>query len=460
MKSPIACDEIEREFQRRSFERWLPAVTPLWTWDWPYQRYVYRWLEQVTDGSVKRLMLFMPPRHTKSETVTVRYPVWRLERTPDMRCIIAAYNQILANKFSRKARRIAQARIDLSAERIAVEDWETAKNGGIRAIGVGGGITGQGANLIIIDDPVKNRDEAESQTYRDRCYDWYTDDLYTRLEPGGAIVLIQTRWHEDDLAGRILASEDGPNWKVISLPAEAEPGDPLGRAVGEALCPERYPVAELRKIRTVLGTYAYTALYQQHPMPPEGGMFQRQWFDGVLEAAPAEFEAVVRYWDKAATEGGGDYSAGALVGRKGGVFVVVDVKRGQWSSLERERIILQTAQEDRERYRRVAVWLEQEPGSSGVDSAQATIRALAGFTVHAERASGEKAVRAMPFAAQCEAGNVKLVRGPWNAGFLDELCSFPHGTHDDQVDSASGAFNRVAVPENKVQMSKTNPFYS
>ena len=155
--------------------------------------------ERVTRGECKRLMLFVPPRHGKSEMTTIRYPVYRLECEPSMRVILGAYNATLAQKFSRKARNVARTRLALNTERTAVEDWETTAGGGLRAVGVGGGVTGMGANLVIIDDPVKSREEAESATYRDRCWDWYRDDLYTRLEPDGAIVLIQTRWHEDDL---------------------------------------------------------------------------------------------------------------------------------------------------------------------------------------------------------------------------------------------------------------------
>ena len=195
--------EIERERARRDFDVWLDQVTPTWEWRWRHLVYIRTYLDRVTRGDLKRLMLFVPPRHGKSEQTTIRYPTWRLERDPTLRVIVGAYNQILANKFSRKARRIAVQRLDLSAERVAVEDWETAQGGGFRVVGVGGGITGQGGDLIIIDDPVKNREEANSQAYRDRVWEWYTDDLYTRLEPGGAIILIMTRWHEDDLAGRI-----------------------------------------------------------------------------------------------------------------------------------------------------------------------------------------------------------------------------------------------------------------
>ncbi len=388
-------------------------------------------------------MIFLPPRHGKSEMVTVRYPVWRMERDPKLRVIVGAYNQILANRFSRKSRRIATERLQLDPDRTAVEEWETMGGGAYRAVGVGGGVTGQGGHLIIIDDPVKSREEANSEAYRARCWEWYTDDLYTRAEPDASIILIMTRWHEDDLAGRILASEDAEDWTVVNLPAEGEKNDPLGRAIGEALCPERYDEEDLASIHRVLGN-SYYALYQQRPTALEGGLFKRHWF-GLVGAAPRDSKRV-RAWDKAGTESGGDYTVGVLIAKDSdGVFYVEDVVRGQYSDLQRERIIRQTADMDKDRYGNVTIWIEQEPGSGGKDSARITARSLAGHTVRAERVTSDKLTRAQPFAAQCEAENVKLVRAPWNTAFLEELTMFPNGKHDDQVDASSLAFAKLVL---------------
>jgi predicted phage terminase large subunit-like protein len=425
------------------FADWLPLVSPTWQWDVPHLRLVQQALARLTAGETGKLMLFLPPRHGKSELVTIRYPVWRLEREPATRVIVGAYNQGLAERFSRRARRIAADRLRLSDERATAADWETTAGGGVRAVGVGSGVTGTGANLIIIDDPVKSREEANSPAYRERVWDWYTDDLYTRREPGAAMLLIQTRWHKDDLAGRILASEDGPNWTVLSLPAEAEADDPLGRALGEPLWPERFDSGALAGIRTVLGSWSYAALYQQRPMPAEGGMFQRHWFE-VVAAVPFIAERV-RYWDRASTAGDGDYTAGALLARDGGLFYVEDVVRGQWSSGERDRVILATAERDAERYGPAGVRIvgEQEPGSSGKDAAAAFARLLAGYPVHSEPVSRNKELRADPLVSQAEAGNVKVLRAAWNGAWFEELCSFPMGQHDDQVDATAGAFNRL-----------------
>lgn len=387
------------------------------------------------------MMLFVPPRHGKSQMVTVRYPVWRLEQNPEMNVIVGAYSQTLANRFSRQARKIARERMPLDIERSAVEEWATEKGGIFRSVGVGAGVTGQGGDLIIIDDPVKNREEANSPVYRDKVWDWYTDDLYTRREPGAAMILIMTRWHEDDLAGRILASEDGQNWTVVKLPAEAEEEDPLGRKIGEALCPDRFNEEDLQSIHKVLGN-SYYALYQQRPTAIEGNMFKRHWFETVREV-PAIAKRV-RWWDRAATANGGDYTVGVLMAYVDNIYYVEDVVRGQWSSHERDKVIRQTAEDDSEKYSDIEQWTEQEPGSSGKDAARSFVILLNGFRARYKPSTGSKEVRADPFSAQAEAGNVKLKKASWNKVYLDELALFPSGTNDDQVDGSSGSFNRLA----------------
>lgn len=258
------------------FGLWLAAVTPSYNWSWRYLRHIRERLAAVTAGSRKRLMLFLPPRHGKSEMTTVRYPVYRMENNPAFRVCVGAYNQRFAERFGRKARRVADRRFQLSDDRKASCEWETPAGGVYRSCGVGSPPTGEGFDLIVIDDPVKSREEANSEAYRNRVEEWYTDDLYTRLEPGGAIVLIMTRWHDDDLAGRILASEDGPSWEVVNLPAEAEEGDPLGRPAGAPLCPDRYDSEALAERRRVLGL-SYYPLFQQRPVPPEGNAFKPGW---------------------------------------------------------------------------------------------------------------------------------------------------------------------------------------
>jgi predicted phage terminase large subunit-like protein len=439
----------EEERARQSipdFADWLPLVTPEWTWDWDYQEYIQERLRWVTNRKIKRLMINIPPRHGKSEMVTVRYPVWNLEKDPTTKVIIGAHSQTLADKFSRKARKIIQAkcRTQLSGERSAVQEWETSRGGGCRVVGVGGGITGMGGDIIIIDDPVKNREEANSEAYRRRVWNWYKDDLYTRLAPGGVIILIMTRWHEDDLAGRILRSDQASDWVVISLPAIAEVNDPLGRAIGEALCPERYPIDDLLDKKATLLNSFY-ALYQQMPQPPEGGLFKREWYT-IVPSFPHNAQYFVRYWDEGATKDAGDYTAGVLMAYAYGTYYVVDVARGQWDTDERDQIIRQTAALDRTKYGAdTQVWVEREGGSSGKSAARAFVRMLLGYPAFSEYVTGSKELRAEPFRSQSAVNNVKLVEGTWNEAWLSEFAAFPTGTNDDQVDATSGAFRRVQI---------------
>lgn len=438
----------ELELRRRAgnattappFPDWLPLVAPSYRWDWAHLSYIQSALDQLTTGKTKRLMLFLPPRHGKSEMTTVRYPVWRLEREPHLRVIVGAYNQMLANSFNRKARKIATERFSLS-DRVAVEDWQTPQGGGIRAAGVGAGVTGRGADLVIIDDPVKNREEAESPTYRDRVWDWYTDDLYTRLEPGASMILIMTRWHEDDLAGRILASERAGDWTIVNLPALAEANDPLGRSEGAALCPERYDEAALDSIKEVLGSRSFAALYQQRPQPAEGALFKREWFTTV-DAAP-EGLRWGRYWDLAAsTKTSADYTASAAVGFDGndGTLYIRDMIRGRWEWPDARKIIVETMLGEPNTTHAIE---EAMHGLAAIQELRRE-RAVAHIALRGIHVDKDKLTRALPWSARAEARKVKLVRGPWVGAFLSEICMFPQGTNDDQVDTVSGGVGLVA----------------
>lgn len=227
--------EASKAKRLKDFEEWLPSVSGGMSWTSRHFVYICEQLRRVTSGEVKRMMLFMPPRHGKSELVTIRYALWRLLREPRMNIIIASYNQKLAEHFSRKIRWLAESCLEVSRSRNAVGQWETAAGGGVKAVGVGAGVTGFGGNLIIIDDPVKGMRQANSRVYRDRAWDWYRNDIYTRLEPNGSIILIQTRWHEDDLAGRLLKNMQtgGEQWEMVRLPALAEEGETGRKGNGE-----------------------------------------------------------------------------------------------------------------------------------------------------------------------------------------------------------------------------------
>lgn len=434
------------------FPQWLPTVTPNWTWNWRHQQYLYSALQKVTDGVTKRLMIFMPPRHTKSETVTVRYAAYRLEQNPKMNIILGSYNQKLANRFSRKTRRIVENRIKLSADRKAVEEWETSIGGGYRAVGVGAGITGFGADLIMVDDPVKSREEAESETYRDKCWDWFNDDLYTRLEPGGAIVLIMTRWHDDDIAGRLLKEmeEGGEKWEVVSLPAIAEDADPLGRKKGQALCPERYDTEALEKLRKKLGAYSFAALFQQRPVPIEGALFKRDWFAGkVIDEAPKNLQWARGYDLAVSQKTSADYTASFRCAfDKQGNLYIADGFRKRIEFPEQQRFVIKRMVSEKNTTHGIEKALH---GEALVQSLR-RVTAVRHVAFKAVKVDKDKFTRALAWANLAEEGRVFLVRGGWCDEFLDEICRFTGkgDTHDDQVDAVSLAVGMLSKKRAKL----------
>jgi predicted phage terminase large subunit-like protein len=245
----------------------------------PHHERICTALEAVARGDTKRLMVFMPPRHGKSELASRRFPAWYLGAYPKHQIIAASYNSELASDFGREVRNIVGSReyrvlfdTALAADSQAANRWHTSAGGSYVAAGVGTAITGRGAHVLLIDDPIKDREEADSSTVRDRVWDWYTSTAYTRLMPGGAIVVIQTRWHEDDLAGRLLTAQartGGDTWDVLELKAIDDDGN--------ALWPEWYPVPELERIRSVIGPRDWSALYQQSPVPDGKAEFSRDW---------------------------------------------------------------------------------------------------------------------------------------------------------------------------------------
>lgn len=253
----------------------------------PHLQLLDRALFDVAAGRLKRLIVTMPPRHGKSQLISRYFPAWYLGAFPDRRIILASYAQTFASKWGRAARNVLdQHGADLFGVTVdrnvsAAVNWTIAGHeGGMITAGVGGAITGQGADLLLIDDPVKNAEEANSSVYRESTWDWWQSTAYTRLEPGGACVLVQTRWHVDDLAGRLIRDmgDGGEPWRVLNLPAIAEAGDELGRAPGAALWPERYGVEQLATIRQAIGTENWLSLYQQKPVLEGGDKIKSSWF--------------------------------------------------------------------------------------------------------------------------------------------------------------------------------------
>lgn len=409
--------------------------------DGAHIRTICETVQRFLEGDGKGLAVSLPPRHMKTTIISEALPAWWLSTHPQGEVIIASYNQSQARKMARSVR----LAFDRETHRRMMPpcSWEVDSadvlqlsgklNGrpSLIAAGVGSGITGSGADLLIIDDPVKDMADAESATMRDKVAEWYASTAFTRLSPGGKVLMVATRWHHDDLIGRTLA--DSPEgWESLTLPAISEDG--------RALWPERYPLESLEAIRRAVGSRVFEALYQGRPTPLEGGMFKRNWVR-YGERFP-DHARRVRYWDKAATSGGGDWTVGVLMAEDEGRYCVEDVVRLQGSPQEVQARVRATAEADGWD---VSVRMEQEPGSSGVDVIDLYARRiLQGYDFRAEKVTGDKATRANGLAAAMEAGNVDLVRAHWNRDLIDEMCEFPLGEHDDQVDAMSGAFRELS----------------
>lgn len=401
---------------------------------------------------IGHLIVEMPPRHGKSFSASRLFPAWFLGRNPDCRVILASYGATLAEKNSRYARKVVQMPlyraifpgVELSAESRAADAWDIARHeGGLDSAGVGGSFTGKGSHLCVVDDPVKSREEAESPVIRDKVWDWFTDDLYTRREPGAAIAIAMTRWHVSDLVGRLL-HEQPDKWYVIRLPALAEENDPLGRAVGEPLWPQRFGLDVLRDIQSVLGEYAWSALYQQRPIPSEGGVFKRAHFR-IINVLP-ECVQVVRFWDLAMSERtSADYTAGVKLGLTPDMrIVVLDVvrRRVEWDQLA--ALMADTALRDGPDVR---IGFERQGFMSRAGQALAQDPRLHHYAIWGYSKDQDKLTNALPFAGRAGLGIVDVLEAPWTRDYLDELCSFPRGAHDDQVDASAGAYEMLGGGE-------------
>jgi predicted phage terminase large subunit-like protein len=434
----------------------------------------------------KRVILCAPPQTGKSELVSRRLPAYAFGRIPDLTVIGTSYGADLASMMNRDIQRVISSdeyhnvfpntrlndvniRSTSQGQYLRNSDIFEIVNhtGRYRSAGVGGGITGMGMRLGIIDDPFKDQMEAQSETIRNNVWEWYTTTFYTRLGQRGAIVIMHTRWHEDDLVGRLLElQKNDPNadkWLVLSFPAilddETQRASMDFRAYGDALWPNKYDLDALAKMRAN-DPDGFEALQQQRPTKPGGSLLPRigfqiveqfQWFDDMV---------LVRYWDKAGTEGSGAYTAGVLMcydpqRRYGVSYIIMDVQRVQFEAFAREKLIRQTAILDHNMYRGfVHIWTEQEPGSGGKESATNTvINTLVGFNAHSETVSnkGDKQLRAHPLSIQVKASNIGLVAAEWNEAFLQEAEKFPRGKYKDQIDGASGAFNKLAITWEEMQ---------
>lgn len=458
-----ATELIKRRTARSNLLGFTEYTKPDYETNWHHE-VLCEQLDRLVSGEIRRLMVFMPPRHGKSELVSRRFPAYILGKLPNTSIIGCSYGSDLASRMNRDVQRIIDSP---QYERVFPDTRLFGKNirtvaqgnylrnsdifeivgynGVYRSAGIGGGITGMGFEFGIIDDPIKDPKEAESEVFRESIWEWYTGAFWNRQAKGARILLTMTRWHEDDLAGRLLtlakADPKADQWEILKLPGICEditlPHE--RRQAGEALWPERFNLDYFQASKAN-NARQHEAMNQQNPTAREGNMFKVGNLK-IEDAAPVEGSRV-RYWDKGATGGDGDFTAGVKMSKDTkGMYWVEDVKRGQWATDDRDNEIKLTAQLDSQS---VEIRGEQEPGSSGKDAALAFVRMLAGYSVSCAPASGTKEVRADPFSSQVNAGNVRIVRGRWNAAFIEELRQFPQGKHDDQVDAASGAFNALA----------------
>ncbi len=416
-------------------------------------------LQELADGKFDRLMILMPPGSAKSTYASILFPAWWYTQHTRSSVISTSHSLALAEHFSRRVRELIHfsrrvrelikandSRLGYSldpTERSAAR-WRTTNGGEYVASGIRGSIVGRRADLVIIDDPIKSSFEAESPLHRDHIWNWYKNDLTTRLKPGARVVLIMTRWHESDLGGQLLG-RPATDWRVLRLPALAETDDPLGRALGELLWPDWEDEAALLRKRLLVGERTWAALFQQSTRAAEGGLFRVACLAIVDQAPiPAESKAV-RAWDLAATAETGandpDWTAGIkLLRDQAGRYTVTDVVRLRGSPRQIEEVIVSTARLDGHA---VPIGLAEDPGQAGKSQISYLSARLAGYRIISSRETGSKFTRALPFASQVEAGNVSLIKAPWNVVLVEEMRDFPLGRKDDQVDALVRAFTTL-----------------
>ena len=402
-----------------------------------------------------RLIISIPPQEGKTQLARASV-VRHLATHPHTRVVYGSYGTSLARKHGRWVRDNIAANPWLGIQPAyghqAVDDWRLeGHDGGVLSVGVGAGLTGNPADLVLIDDPVKDREEADSQTYQERVWSWWTDTVSTRLAPGASVVVIMTRWHERDLAGRLLAAEDGHLWRVINIPAIAENDDPLGRQPGEPLQSARGH-RDWAAIKRRVGSRGWNALYQGRPAPAEGGMIKRDWWryydqplwveldngsrrtlgmDQVLLSADLTFKGTDQ----------SDYVAIGVWGKRGPDAFLLDQDRGHYdfpTTLLRLEAM-------------AARWPDAtlkivEDKANGPAALAMLRQKLSGLV--AEIPQGSKVARTAAVSPLIEAGNVHLPHPslcPWVDDFVEEFAAFPNGAHDDQVDQTTQALNRLLL---------------
>lgn len=418
--------------------RWYPS---------PHLMYISLKIARGIARGNARIIISAPPRHGKSRISTVNAPIWALENFPTHNVVITTYGQDLSSDFGREIRDTIMDCPDLLNVRVRddvarANKFVTESGGALTAVGLGGPITGRGANVLLIDDYIKEIKEALSPTYRDYIWNWFTTTAMTRLEPNASVIIVATRWHEDDLIGRIIRTF-GDEWEFIKLHAIARENDPLGRQPGEALFPERYPVEALIERKNLLGSHYYDAIYDQEPHKEGGNLTNRDWIKLVDALPTTKKYKFVRVWDLAGTEGGGDPTTGVLLAAnmESQEVYICNVIRKQLGPSKVEKLVQDTAEADGQD---VDIVIEREPGSSGKAVSNHYItQVVPDFNASDSYSNDHKEVKAQPFLAACEAGKVFILKDYWNEDYLREFDGFPGGKHDDQVDCCSIGYNKI-----------------
>jgi predicted phage terminase large subunit-like protein len=437
------------------FVDFLPAVEPSFELH-QFSLTLAGVLQRVADGEIQRLIIQCPPRHGKSIQASRLFPAYYLRRHPGRWVGLASYGAELASGFSRAARAyyiLGGGQLDPGSK--AADRWETGHGGGMWSAGVGGALTGRGGSLLVIDDPVKGAAEANSPTYRQRLKDWWESVLRTRLEPGGAIVVIMTRWHQDDLVGHLLEIERGSDlperWHIVDLPAVKTADPPLfppsctvepdWRQPGEPLCPGRFDLIDLDRIRAGSTERSWQALYQQRPTAAAGSVFLREWFrffnPAQIDGGWMRLIASIDCTFKASSSS--DFVALTIWGQRADGAYLLDV-------VHRRMTFTQTVAAIQ------ASWQHWQFGELLVEDAangQAVIdtlsRSAQGYGIRSVRPMGGKEARANAAAPQFEQGRVWFpTDAPWLTLLTEQLLAFPTGAHDDLVDSTTQLLNYIA----------------
>jgi hypothetical protein len=430
-KVEAAAELLERRKARNSLEGFTRYTKPDYRVA-PHHKTICEALEAIERGDIDRLALFTAPRHGKSELASRRFPAWYLGRNPNHQIICASYSAELANDFGRDVRNIVASReykavfpdVSLAPDSQAANRWHTSDGGVYVSAGIGGSLTGKGAHVALIDDPVKDQQEADSDISKRRTWDWYASVLRTRLMPKGKIVLIQTRWSEDDLAGRILSGPEAGRWHVVTLPAIVD---------GKALWPEAYPLEELESIKA-LDHRKFSALYMQNPTPDDGTFFKRGWFEFVDPKKVTGHRYTTG--DFAVTEGDGDYTEiGTHAYQDDVLTLAVDGWRGQTTAdVWIEQMIDQFA-----RHRPLCFFGESGPIRRSIEpflNRRMAERRQYCRTEWLVRGS-DKATMARSLQAMAARGKVRVADTEYGHHLLAQLLQFPAGKYDDAVDMAT-----------------------